>query len=85
MLEMRLAKMTPRISPIKLPKRFFKETFLNRFSIRRVRAERRRPPKNPHKPIRGEIPFVKKYPLAPQMRNRKRRRIQVSKSFTSFR
>jgi hypothetical protein len=85
-LERRLATMMPRINPMKLPKRFFKGIFFNPFSIRRVKAARRSPPISPKRGIEGEgeIPWVKVYPLIPQMRNNKIRRIHKPNVFTSF-
>jgi hypothetical protein len=76
-LEIRLAMMTPKINPIILPERFFKGILFNLSSMRRVRADRRRPPKSPQRPIQGEVesPLAKVYPLTPQMRNNIKRRI----------
>jgi hypothetical protein len=53
--------MMPRINPMKLPKRFFKGIFFSTFSIRRVKAARRSPPRSPKRGIggKGEIPWVK--------------------------
>jgi hypothetical protein len=85
-LERRLATMMPRINPMKLPKRFFKGISFNPFSIKRVNAARKSPPTSPKRGIGavGEIPWVKVYPLIPQMRNNKIRRIHEPNVFTSF-
>jgi hypothetical protein len=84
--ERRLAIRIPRINPIKLPKRFFKGIFFNPFSIRRVKAARKSPPIRPKRAIlgEGENPLVKEYPLIPQMRNNKIRKIHEPNVFTSF-
>jgi hypothetical protein len=78
--------MMPRINPMKLPKRFFKGIFLNPISMRRVKAARKSPPMSPKKGIGGEeeIPWVKVYPLIPQMRNNTIRRIHKPNMLTSF-
>jgi hypothetical protein len=78
--------MMPRINPIKLPKRFFRGIFFNPFSIRRVKAARRSPPMSPKRGFggEGEISRIKVYPLIPQTRNNKIRRIHKPKLSTSF-
>ena len=78
--------MMPRINPIKLPKILFKGIFFNPFSSRRVNAARKSPPMSPKRGMggKGEIPWVKVYPLIPQMRNNKIRRIHEPNLFTSF-
>jgi hypothetical protein len=56
------------------------------FSTRRIKTVRKSPPMNPKRAIpgEGEIPLVNKYPLTPQMRNNKIRRIHEPNLFTSF-
>ena len=78
--------MMPRINPMKLPKRLFKEICFNPFSIRRVKAARRSPAINPKRGIGGEaeISWVKVYPLIPQITNNRIRRIHEPNAFTSF-
>jgi len=78
--------MMPRIKPMKLPRRFFEGIFFNPFSTRRVKAARRSPPMNPRRGIggEGEIPWIRVYPLIPQIRNNKIRRIHEPNLFTSF-
>jgi hypothetical protein len=78
--------MMPRINPIKLPKRFLRGIFFNPFSIRRVNAARESPPMSPKRGMggEGEISLVKVYPLIPQIRNNRIRRIHEPNMFTSF-
>jgi hypothetical protein len=85
-LEKRFAIKMARIKPMKLPKIFLKGIFFNPFSSRRVRAARRNPAMSPKREMRGEgeIPWIRAYPLIPQMRNNKIRRIHEPIVFTSF-